>query len=238
MCGQAWQRALGRNFMCRGEKGGRRSKYESFSQPSASLVTLKAFRTLLSHLWSSSKRQKAAAEGLAGVIPIILRHSECQQPTDSLPHSSCRPHPVVHLHWVFRTMTMRRSTNAFTDPPALHLESALFFSRFSALMYFKPPFTPIRFVFPKFSLSTCHSPTPEFTLALSCSRNHIPNTQFLPACLETHLPLPYTSPPHSAPSSLPTTPTSSPACSILQDILQWHSEVLSIVNKFSFPKTE
>lgn len=58
-------------------------------------------------------------------------------------------------------------------PPSLHPQSTLFFSHLSTPMYFRPPFIPMTFIFPKFPLSTCHFPTPEPTLAPSYSRDQI-----------------------------------------------------------------
>lgn len=102
--------------------------------------------------------------------------------------------------------------------PSLQQPSELFFSFLSALMYYKPPFTPIRCIFSKFLLFTCHSSTPKLTLAPSCSRNpiHTPQLstiQSLPNSPQTGPPLPYVPsilpPPHSPyprPSIQPSSP--------------------------------
>lgn len=130
-----------------GGQGGRgRSKHKPPPQPGVCLITysLKGFRPPFFLLSASQQRQKAVAEGCAGLMPVILRHSEHQQPIDNklqVSHPSCGLRPV-YLHFgVIWPWTRRHLTDAFPIPLSLHLKAAWFSSHLSALMRFKPPFT-------------------------------------------------------------------------------------------------
>lgn len=67
------------------------------------------------------------------------------------------------VFWNVLAQDKEASNERFSYPLSVHPESALFFSYLSALMSFKQPYTPIRFVFP-------NSP---FHLSFPCSRTYL-----------------------------------------------------------------
>lgn len=119
-------------------------------------------------------------------------------------------------------------------PPSLHPQSTLFFSHLSTPIYFRPLFIPMRFVFPKFPLVTSllqHLPGLPLTQWIRSRFLRSPCTVY---SLQTHLPLPYTTP--TAPSSLPSTPPRQAVqpslscklhCSDTQKSYQWERSVPS-----------
>lgn len=221
-----------------GQGGRGRSKHEPPPQPGVCLITysLKGFRPPFFLLSASQQRQKAAAEGCAGLMPVILRHSAPAAHRQPSPSFLWTPSCLFAL-WSDLALDKKASNRCFSDPPISSSESCMIFLSPLCSDGFKPPFTHLICLL---QISPLHLPLPYSrttylgSLLLKESDPDSSDHQHtVPTQLPPNPPLPSTSP------TLPTThPCIQPSPPVRQAAFQWPSEVPSNGKKCSFTKME